>query len=87
MPRTDRPYTTSRSGALARIRVRAKLNRTAAAARLGISPASLGNIERGGARASSKVLVLAAEVYGVSVYAVRRAYVADRNDFLVREKP
>lgn len=87
MPRTNRPYTTSRSSALARLRVRAKLNRTDAAAQLEISEKGLGNIERGAAPASDELLARMVGVYGVTALAVRRAYVASRNDFLVREKP
>jgi transcriptional regulator with XRE-family HTH domain len=87
MPRTERAYTTHRSTALAKLRVRAKLNRAAAAEKLGIAEKSLGNIERGVARASDELLARMAEAYDVSAIAVRRAYVATRREFIVRETP
>jgi transcriptional regulator with XRE-family HTH domain len=86
MPRTNRPYVTSRSSQLAELRVRAKLNRAAAAAALEISPASLNNIERG-VRASDELLHRMSKVYGVSPLAVARAYMAGRREFIVRERP
>lgn len=86
MPRTNRPYTTSRSSQLAELRVKAKLTRAAAAEFLEISTKGLGNIERG-TRASDELLELMADVYGVSLLAVRRAYLAGRREFIVREKP
>ncbi len=87
MPRTDRPYVTRRSSPLAELRVRAKLTRAAAAAMLGIAGSSLSNIERGAVLASDQVQERMAEVYGVSTVALRRAYVASRREFIVRERP
>lgn len=86
MPRTDRAYLTSRSSPMAALRVRAGLTRAAAAERLGVSPARISNLEHG-VRASDELLAAMAEAYGVSLYAVRRAYLASRRDFIVREKP
>lgn len=86
MPRTDRAYLTSRSSPLAALRVRAGLTRAAAADRLDISTARVSNVEHG-VRASEELIAEMAEAYGVSLYAVRRAYVASRRDFIMREKP
>ncbi len=86
MPRTNRPYLTGKSSPLAQLRVRAALNRAAAAAQLEISVPRLGNIEHG-VRASDELLERMAGVYGVSALAVRRAYNAGRREFLVREGP
>ena len=87
MPRTDRPYTTRRSSPLAELRVRAKLTAAAAAERIGIAASSLGNIERGSVPASDQVQEKMAEAYGVSMVSLRRAYVASRREFIVREGP
>lgn len=87
MPRTDRPYTTSRSSELARLRTRAKLTRSAAAAALEISVGGLSNIELGWARASDELLERMSGIYGVGPQTVRRAYIVGRRDFIAREKP
>jgi len=86
MPRTTRPYVTVRSSPLARLRVRAKLTRTQAAAWLGTSPARVSNIEHG-VRVSDEFQATMAEVYRVSLVAIRRAYLEGRRDFIVRERP
>lgn len=86
MPRTSKPYETHRSSPLAKLRVRAKLSRAVAADRIGISTARLGNIEHG-VRVSDALLGSMAEAYGVSLVSVRRAYLAGRRDFIVRERP
>jgi transcriptional regulator with XRE-family HTH domain len=86
MPRTNKPYVAKRSSALARLRIRAKLTLAKAAEQLGIAPGTLGNIEHG-VRASDELQAKIAEVYGVSLVAVRRAYLEGRRDFIVRERP
>lgn len=85
MPRTNRPYITKRSSPLAELRVKAKLTRAAAAKELGISADSLGNIERGVAAASDRVLEGMARAYGASELSVTRAYRASRRGFIARE--
>ena len=86
MPRTDKPYVTSRSSPIAELRVRAGLLRAAAAAKLGISDTGLGNVERG-VRASDALLERMAELYGVAPATVVRAYRAGRRGFIARERP
>jgi DNA-binding XRE family transcriptional regulator len=86
MPRTDKPYETGRSGELAKLRVRAGLQRASAARELDIADKSLANIESGRARASDELLEQMAEAYRVAMQTVRRAYRADRNEFIARER-
>jgi DNA-binding XRE family transcriptional regulator len=87
MPRTEKPYLTGRSGELAKLRVRAGLTRATAAADLDIADRSLANIESGRVRASDELLEQMAEAYRVALQTVRRAYRADRNEFIARERP
>ena len=86
MPRTNKPYVTSRSGPLAELRVKAGLTGKAAAEVLYLSPARLGNIEHG-LRATDELLQKISAAYGISYLTVRRAYLAGRRDFIAREKP
>jgi len=85
MPRTNRPYVTSRSSELAKLRVRAKLARAAAADELGISDGSLANVERGVARASEDLLGSMARLYKVGARTVRNAYVQGRRALIARD--
>lgn len=87
MPRTNRPYITSRSSELAKLRARAKLTRAAAATELGISVGGLGNIERGWAKASDELLERMAGIYKVMDRTVRKTYLEGRRDFILRERP
>lgn len=83
-PRTDKPYETSRSSALAKLRIRAGLTSTAAALGLVIPVARLRNVEHG-ARASEELLQKMATLYGVSELSVTRAYRASRRGLIARE--
>jgi len=84
MPRTDKPYETSRSSPLAKLRIRAQLATGDAAALLGVSVARLRNVEHG-VRASEDLLEKMGQVYGVSVLAVKRAYLTSRRGLIARE--
>ncbi|MEY2849635.1 MAG: helix-turn-helix protein [Actinomycetota bacterium] len=87
MPKTERAYTTKRSTPLAKLRVRHKKTRAQAADQLKVSVGYLGLLERGREKPSEDLLIEMEEVYGTTRTSVRRAAIATRRAFLIRETP
>jgi len=82
MPRGEKPYELAEASGLARLRIAAGLTQAAAAEAIGMSKHSLGNVERGSAPVSDEKLGRMAEVYGVGLEKVARAYRATRMERL-----